>query len=151
MYRIYTYRLSKITVCYVLLTAWSVYGFVSLLDNTMQWGCIVDDHLFFFTNTTYSLLSISMLLGSFYYRETSLGKWLALLETAFWIYKLFIIKGGYVVGIGGSVSEEVLIFDAIGLFFRLTLLRLLFKLPVHWMLTILLAVLLMMLKVEYFH
>ncbi|WP_121357742.1 hypothetical protein [Flavisolibacter nicotianae] len=129
---------------------WSIYGFASLLDNTMQWGCIIDDRLFSFTNIGYSLLSLSTLLSSFYYRETSLGKWLLISEAIFWVSKLFFLKGGYVTGIAGSFSNEVLLFDSIALFLRLLLLKQFFKLPVHWVLTLMLTVLLMALKVEYF-
>ena len=150
MYILYPYKLSKLSVGYILVMLWSIYGFVSLLDNTMQWGCIVDDHLFSFDNIGYSLLSLSILLSSFYYRATSLGKWLVILEAAFWLCKLFFIKGGYVVGFAGSFSIEVLLFDTVALFLRLMLLKQFFKLPVHWVLTLILTILLMTLKVEYF-
>lgn len=150
MYSNVSYKFSKLSVCYALLTLWSIYGFASLLDNTMQWGCIVNDNLFSFANIGYSLLSVSMLLSSFYHRATSLGKWLVILEAAIWFCKLFFIKGGYVVGIAGSFSNEVMLFDTIALFLRLMLLKQLFKLTVHWVLNLVLTTLLMTLKVEYF-
>jgi hypothetical protein len=150
MDRVYSYRPSKLLIGYVFLALWTVYGFVSMLDNTTQWGCIVTDSLYSTANIAYSLVSVSMILVSFYFRKTSTGNWILLLEAAIWLYKLFFIKGGYVAGYGGGVSEGVLIFDFIALFLRLMILKLLLRQQAHWILVLIFTILLLFLKVTYF-
>ena len=143
-------KLRPLAITFSLLIFWTLVGFYSTLDNSTQSGCIVSNDVFAFQNICFSVLSISLLSVGYFFSNYEYGKWIIAAEVAFWTYKLFFIKEGYVVGIGGIAPVDILTFDFIALLLRLFLLKQVFNLPLRLFALGLIALLLMIVKVEFF-
>lgn len=136
---------SKPTIIYTTLIFWTLYGFFFSLDNSMAWGCMgaendilslgysiinlhgdtseTDKIIYIdFNNVAYSGLSILLISFGFFMTDRT-GVIVLYSELLYWLFKLMIIKGGYVVGIGGSPNSEVLFFDSVALTLRLVLIH----------------------------
>jgi hypothetical protein len=134
---------SSPTIIYASLIVWTLYGFFFSLDNSMAWGCMgakehllslgyriislsgetaeTDSIIFIdFNNVSYSGLSILLISFSFFLDDRK-GVIVLYSELVYWLFKLMVIKGGYVVGIGGGPDFDVLLFDSIALTLRLLL------------------------------
>lgn len=137
--------LSRPKIVYWALIVWSLYGFLFSLDNSMAWGCMgaENDMLSLgykmisipgesseagkiiyidFNNVAYSGISI-LLISLGFFMAGRLGVIILYSELLYWLFKLMIIKGGYVVGFGGSPNAEVLLFDSVALTLRLLLIH----------------------------
>ena len=72
------------------------------------------------------------------------------MELLFWLYKLFLIKGGYVVGFGGIPSSDVVLFDMMALFLRILLIKQLFKIPINALFVFIISFIIMAIKIKIF-
>ncbi|PHR94008.1 MAG: hypothetical protein COA80_12905 [Leeuwenhoekiella sp.] len=140
---------TKPKTLYLLLIFWTIFGFFTKLDYTLLWGCIVSYEPTFSTeNIFFSGTAIGLLSFGVFIPKKQVGV-LLFAELLFWLFKLFLIKGGYVVGIGGP-SYDVLTFDFIALSLRLLLLKQLGLLPVRSSIVLMLVFLIMLLKIFFF-
>ena len=97
-----------------------VIGFFGQLDYTDRWGCIVGGESIFDTkNILFSSISLTLILTSFLFRPRFLKISLVLIELAFWIFKLFYFKGGYVVSIVAAPDPIISFYDSLTLALRL--------------------------------
>ncbi|PHQ29225.1 hypothetical protein [Leeuwenhoekiella nanhaiensis] len=141
---------AKPKTLYLLLIGWTIFGFFTKLDYTLLWGCIVSYEPTFSTeNIFFSGTAIGLLSFGVFIPKKQVGVLLLFAELLFWLFKLFFIKGGYVVGIGGP-SYDVLTFDFIALSLRLLLLKQLGLLPVRIFKVLILVFLIMLLKIFFF-
>lgn len=104
---------------YALLTL-LVIGFFGQLDYTDRWGCIVGGESIFDTkNILFSSISLILILTSFLLRLRIFKITIGLIELAFWIFKLFYFKGGYVVSIAAAPDPIISFYDSLTLVLRL--------------------------------
>ena len=97
-----------------------VIGFFEQLDYTDRWGCIIGrESIFDFKNILFSSISIFLILTSFFLRPRLLKLSVIIVELAFWIFKLFYFKGGYVVSIAGAPDTIISFYDSLTLALRL--------------------------------
>lgn len=117
-------HIPQVQYFYLLLTVWTIVGFLFRLDNNMQIGCIIfDDGIFALDNILFTTTSISLLTIGFLFQAKGERTWFYFFELLFWLTKLFYLKGGYATGIGGTPILAVLFFDMIALCLRLMLLN----------------------------
>lgn len=141
---------AKPKTLYLLLIGWTIFGFFTKLDYTLQWGCIVSyEPTFSSENIFFSGTAIGLLSFGVFIPKRQIGILILFAELLFWLFKLFFIKGGYAVGIGGP-SYEVLAFDFIALALRLLFLKQLGLLPVRISTMFILVLLIMLLKIFFF-
>lgn len=115
--------LSRPITIYSGLILWTLFGFVFVLDNSMAWGCIGGPvEILSIENISYSGLSVLLITIGFFSPDKK-GLIILLGESVYWTIKLMTAKGGYVVGLGGTPDEEILIFDAVALTLRLLLIQ----------------------------
>jgi hypothetical protein len=132
---------SRPTMIYSALLGWTLFGFFFGLDNTMAWGCMGgendalslgyvilkdvpgEDIIYIdFNNVAYSGLSVLLItLGSFLPGRN--GVIVLYAELLYWLFKLTIIKGGYVVGIAANPDTDVVLFDSVALTLRFLLIQ----------------------------
>jgi hypothetical protein len=127
--------LSSAKGTYFLLLSWSILGFLLRLDFTENFGCIVyHEPIFAFNNVIFSAIAAGLFSLGFYVKSKRLGVALLFIELLIWLYKLFLIKGGYAVGYGGIPSSAVVTFDFIAITLRISLLKQLIapKLKFYW-------------------
>ena len=104
---------------YALLTL-LVIGFFGQLDYTDRWGGIVGGELVFNTrNILFSSISIILILTSFLLKLRVFKFSSVVIELAFWIFKLFYFKGGYVVSIAAAPDPIISFYDSLTLAMRL--------------------------------
>lgn len=116
---------------YILIICWTIFGFFTNLDYTENWGCLIfSEQIFSVENITYSAAAIILISFGVFIPFGIIGKVVLTCELLFWLFKLFIIKGGYAVGYGGVPSVSVLAFDTIALVLRLILLKQAFQIKV---------------------
>ena len=105
---------------YYLLLTLLVIGFFGQLDYTDRWGCIVGGESIFDTkNILFSSISVILILTSFIFNPRILKISLIVVELAFWIFKLFYFKGGYVVSIVAAPDPIISFYDSLTLAMRL--------------------------------
>lgn len=105
------------------LIIWTIIGFYFMLDNNSDFGCLINNwSVFSLQNTGYSSISITLLVLALIFRSGKLQGILLFIELIYWLFKLFIIKGGYAVGIAAAPNITVVYFDTIALFLRLLVL-----------------------------
>ena len=104
---------------YALLTL-LVIGFFGQLDYTDRWGCFVGGESIFDTkNILFSSISVILILTSFLFNPRIIKISLIIIELAFWIFKLFYFKGGYVVSIAAAPDPIISFYDSLTLAMRL--------------------------------
>ncbi|MEA4995631.1 MAG: hypothetical protein VB079_03965 [Petrimonas sp.] len=97
-----------------------VIGFFGHLDYTDRWGCVIGgESIFDIKNILFSSISVTLILSSFLLRPRILKISIALIELAFWIFKLFYFKGGYVVSIAAVPDPIISFYDSLTLALRL--------------------------------
>ena len=144
-------QLTKPKTLYWTLFILTLLGFFSNLDYTMQWGCIIENELIFSKeNIFFSVTALALLTVGFFLPLKKIGILILFIELAFWIYKLFIIKGGYVTGIGACPDSTVLTFDIMALTLRLALLKQILKLKFRTIYILILSFVIMFIKVQFF-
>jgi hypothetical protein len=144
-------RLTNSTTTYSILISWTFIGFLFNLDYTLNWGCIIFSETIFTTeNIMYSGIALSLLSIGHFIPSRKIGVLVLTAELLFWIYKLFLVKGGYAVGFGGIPAIDVLAFDTIALTLRLTLIKKISKTPFRTMLVLIPVLIIMFIKLQFF-
>jgi len=144
-------KLTNPTTIYILLITWTVFGFIATLDYTQQWGCISShEPVFSIENIIYSGTALGLLSFGALIPKRQIGIVILVVELLFWLYKLFLVKGGYAVGFGGMPSINVLGFDTIALTLRLVLLKQVSRLPMRTIWILILVFFIMVIKVLFF-
>ena len=117
-------ELARPKTTFWLLIGWTIFGFLTNLDFTEQWGCIIShEPIFSKPNILYSGLALLVLSIGFFVPFRQVRYVVLIGELFFWTFKLMTIKGGYAVGFGGVPSVSVLSFDIIALTLRLLLIK----------------------------
>ena len=102
------------------LLRWLIIGFFLRLDYLDNWGCVVGLEPFWESrNILFSAISIGLIYWAFKTENQNLKKLLCLTELVYWISKLIIFKGGYVVGFGGSPDPTIVFYDLISALARI--------------------------------
>ena len=97
-----------------------VIGFIGRLDYTDRLGCIVgEEPIFEIKNIIFSSISVTLIITSLLIRSKRLKITLGITELAFWVFKLFYFKGGYLVSIVAAPDPIVSFYDTLTLSFRL--------------------------------
>ena len=136
---------------YLLLIIWTIFGFLETLDYTQQWGCIIShEPIFSSANVIYTGTAIGLVSLGVFIPKKQVGTIILLSEILFWLYKLFFVKGGYIVGIGGVPSIEVLAFDTIALTLRLILIKQVSRFPLRTIWALTLVLIIMLIKIQFF-
>jgi hypothetical protein len=105
------------------LLGWLILGFFLRLDYSDNWGCVVGIAPFWeLRNILFSAISIGLIYWAFKTENQNLKKILCLTELTFWISKLIIFKGGYVVGFGGTPDISIVFYDLVSAIARLFIL-----------------------------
>ena len=144
------FKSNTLQFTFLMLILWTLAGFVFTTDNNTQWGCVDDNATFSFHNISLTALSLAFISFGYLYRKEEAGRWLIVTEAVFWTYKLFFMKGGYVVGLGGGMPFSMVLFDFAGLTLRLLLIKYFFSLPYQSFFALVIAAVLMILKIQFF-
>lgn len=113
-------RIISLPYNYYTLLVLLVIGFLGQLDYTDRWGCFVGGESIFDTkNILFSSISIILILTSFFLRPRIFKMTVILIELAFWIFKLFYFKGGYVISIAAAPDPIISFYDSLTLAMRL--------------------------------
>lgn len=105
------------------LFCWIIFGFLVRLDYSNAWGCIIRlEPIFEAKNILFSTISFSLIFWAFKTESAKLKKKLLGIELVYWIAKLIIFKGGYVVSIVGEPSVTIVIYDLVAIMARLFIL-----------------------------
>ena len=105
-----------------------IIGFFFRLDYSNRFGCIIgEEPIFELKNILFSTTSIALVLLSFFSKNRKIKLTFALLELLFWITKLFLYKGGYVVGITATADSLISFYDTTTLALRIFIINSLLK------------------------
>lgn len=138
-------------VIYLLLLCWTIFGFLGNLDYTLAWGCIIDEEpIFSAPNLMFSGMAVVLVSFGTFTSSRTLAALALIGELCFWLYKLFMVKGGYAVGFGGVPDSSVLAFDTIALLLRMVLIKKILHLPLEAKHLFVLVLGIMTLKVVFF-
>jgi hypothetical protein len=149
--KIWISRLSNPITIYGLLIGWTLFGFSTNLDYTQNWGCVIStEAIFSLENILYSGISVGLLSIGFFIPSRTFGTAVLTCELLFWLYKLYLLKGGYVVGFGGVPSTNILLFDTIALTLRLVMIKKVSQLPFKTLFVLVIVYIIMSLKVQFF-
>lgn len=136
---------------FIALLVWIVFGFFAQLDYNQDWGCIGGSgYIFSNSNMLYSGIALTLLNIGFFAQHKHFKIIVLAVEFLFWLYKLFLIKGGYVVGFGGIPSCDVVLFDMIAISLRILLVKQLFKLPINALFVSIVSFIIMVIKIKFF-
>ncbi len=135
--------------CYVI--GIILFGFTFWLDNNLQFGCITFYlPVFSSHNLLYSGVSLAIIILAYFVNNKTAKLILLSGELLFWIYKLFLLKGGYSVGISSGISLEILFFDCSALLFRLILLNKIAQLPIKLFWLFVISTVIFVIKCNFF-
>jgi hypothetical protein len=142
---------TKPKIIFLILITWSVLGFLTNHDYTQQWGdFIIHEPIFSLQNVFYCGITLLLLLIAYLIPVKPIKVSILSIELLYWLYKLFIIKGGYAVGIGGVPSMSILTFDLIAFILRLQLIKLIISPKFNSLYLLIPAFVIMILKVAFF-
>jgi len=115
------------------LLIFTIIGFLTGMDFTDSWGCVIYPHLFFLTPlSVLTLISITVLYIANKTINSNLVKKLLIAELIYYVTRLIVFKGGYAVGFGGIPDPIIIIYDAIALGLRIFLLKKIFSSNSHY-------------------
>lgn len=138
-------------ITFIALLVWIVFGFFTQLDYNQDWGCIGGSgYIFSSSNLFYSGIALALVNIGFFAQNKYLKVTILAMELLFWLYKLFLIKGGYAVGIVGVPSSNVVLFDMIALTLRILLIKQLLKLPINALFVSIVSFIIMAIKIKFF-
>jgi hypothetical protein len=144
-------RLCEQRTVFGILLCWTLFGFLTNLDYNHNWGCMsASEPIFSKENILFSFSSLIFLSLGFLMSSRKIGNVILIFELIFWLYKLAFLKGGYVVGLGGVPSIDVLAFDSVALVLRLIIIKQVYHLPIRVIFFLILAFIIMTLKVQFF-
>ncbi len=131
-----------------ILISWIIFGFFAKLDYTNQWGCFaIHEPVFSRENILFSSISLFLLFLGVYLIPKKLGYVILIFEVFIWLFKLFLIKGGYIIGVTGGPDIIILWYDFSALILRLLLIKSLFELNLKNIYIFILVILIMILKI----
>ena len=140
----------KPKITYISLLIWTLLGFLTTVDYTEDYGCISGvTPIFSIRNIFYSSFAL-LFLSVGYFSPKNIGVIVLIGELLFWLYKLFLVKGGYAVGFGGSPDSNIVIFDTIALTLRLILVKQVKQIPIRNIVALATAIGIMAIKVCFF-
>ncbi len=138
-------------ITFIALLVWIVFGFFTQLDYNQDWGCIGGSgYIFSNSNMFYSGIALALVNTGFFAQHKHFKIIVLAVELLFWLHKLFLVKGGYVVGFGGVPSSDVVLFDMMALFLRILLIKQLFKLPINALFVSIVSFIIMAIKIKFF-
>lgn len=144
-------KFSPMKTTYVIIICWTIFGFFTNIDYTENWGCLIfSEQIFSAENIIYSAITIILVSFGVFIPSGIIGKVVLTCELLFWLYKLFIIKGGYAVGYSGVPSVSVLAFDTIALALRLILLKQAFQIKVKTLPLLMITFFVILIKIQFF-
>lgn len=130
-----------------ILIGWVIFGFITKLDYTMRWGCIVRfEPIFSGQNILFTSIALFLLFLGAYLTPKKTGLLILIFELIIWLNKLLFIKGGYVVGVVGGPDISILLYDLLALTLRLLLMNFLLKLNLKNLYLFIVAFLILILK-----
>ncbi len=102
------------------LLIWIILGFLTRLDYSDRWGCVIGfEPILEPKNIIFSTISFLLILIAFQIDKHKVKRVLCLTEFLYWIVKLMVFKGGYVVGYGGVPDATIVLYDLISIVSRL--------------------------------
>ena len=136
---------------YYILLALLIIGFLGQLDYTDRWGCFVGgESIFDVKNILFSSTSIVLILTSFFLRPRIFKITVIFVELAFWIFKLFYFKGGYVVSIIAAPDPIISFYDSVTLTLRLLIVSELLRANIKTIYILICTLIIMAIKVFLF-
>ena len=150
----------KNNIC-IALVLWSFLGLLLGMDYTsyhfaagidiikLKINLISTENPIFMYQLFFFLLSTILVAASYFSTGNYVKLWSGL-EILIWLSKLLILKDGYVMGFGGTFDEEILLYDFVGVFVRVTLLNSYFWGGKKTIFAFLLAFIIIYIKVGYF-
>ncbi len=140
----------KPKITYVSLLIWTFLGFFTTVDFTQDYGCIRGTEPIFSIDNMFYSGSALLFLSIGYFSSKNIGVLVLVGELLFWVYKLFLVKGGYAVGFGGTPDDSIVLFDTLALTLRLILIKQIKQIPIQNILALALAIGIMAIKIYFF-
>jgi hypothetical protein len=104
------------------LTGLIIIGFFFRLDYSDRFGCFIfDEPIFELKNVLFSAISTILILLSFFSKKRTIKITFISLELLFWIAKLFLFKGGYIVGYMAAADPLISFYDTAALALRVSI------------------------------
>jgi len=135
---------------YYLLIGLLIIGFFFELDNSDRYGCIIYTNPFRVKNILFFVTSIILVLLSFFSEKRTIKLTFMSLELTIWILKLFLFKGGYVVGIVATVDTCISFYDTATLALRLTIINSLLNTKINQIYILICTAIIMSVKIYAF-
>ena len=136
---------------YYILLGLLIIGFSLRFDYTERLGCIIGWEPFYdIKNILFSTISITFILLSLLSKQRNRKLIFISVELLSWIFKFFLFKGGYAVGIWGSDDLLISFYDTTSLALRLLIIRSLLKDKIRWIYCILGALIIICIKIYIF-
>jgi hypothetical protein len=136
---------------YYLLLGLLIVGFIFRLDYTIRAGCLIHDgSIFELRNILFSVISITLVLLSFFSKNRKIKFIFISLELLFWVSKLFLFKGGYSVGIANMVDPIISLYDTTTLVLRFFIINSLLKTNIRKLYIFICTIIIMSIKIFIF-
>ena len=136
---------------YYILIGLLVMGFLSRFDYSDRFGCIIfSEPIFEIKNILFSATSITLILCSFFFKKRSIKLTFVLLELSYWLLKLFLVKGGYIVGICATEDMYISLYDTATLALRFFIIRSLLNVSINPIYSLICTVIVMCVKIYIF-
>jgi hypothetical protein len=131
-------------VLFWFLITWTLFGFFAQQDFSERCGCLTHSrNLFSLDYIIFSAISLILFILSFLIKNKGIRVSLICIELAYWLFKLYFIKSGYIGGMGILVFKY---YDFFGLLGRLLILNTLTGQKLKEFLLVLIAGLLIIIK-----
>ena len=150
--RLWKEKIIRQPLNYYLLMGLLVVGFIFRLDYTANsFGCFVfTEPVFELRNILFSATSITLVLLSFFSKKRAVKLTFISLELLFWVSKLFLFKGGYVVGFLNTADPLVSFYDTTVLTLRLFIVSSLLKVNIKQIYILICTIIVMSVKIFIF-
>ena len=135
---------------YYLLIGLLIIGSFFGLYYTDRYGCIATWEPFETKNILFSVISLTLLLLSFFSKKRTIKRAFILSELLFWILTLFLFKGGYVVGFFGTADPYISFYDTATLALRFIILDSLLRTNINQVFLLICTIIIMSLKIYVF-
>ena len=135
---------------YYLLIGLIIIGSFFGLYYTDRYGCIVTWEPFAIKNILFSVISLTLILLSYFSKKRTIKRAFILSELLFWILTLFLYKGGYVVGFIGTADPYISFYDTATLALRLIILNSLLRTNINQVYLLICTIIIMSLKIYVF-
>ena len=136
---------------YYLLIGLLIIGFFFRLDYSDRFGCIrSEEPVFEGKNILFSVTSMILVLLSFFSKKRAIKLTFISLELLFWIAKLFLFKGGYVVNYSGTADLYISLYDTATLTLRLFIIVSLLEMNIKHVYIFIFTTIIMSIKIYFF-